>query len=122
MTIKQRDFFTHYVHVETAGKEICWNFYTRKKNVSFGLFRQIEDFSTSIKPTPLLVSTGNGVVSEMSPATNPNIATERSSMTSLASPGGVRISTGKVKRVEPLGNETRFYNYRVYSHHTNLSL
>ena len=100
MTIKQRDFFTHYVHVETPGKELCWNFYTKKKNVSFGLFRQTDNFNGK-KATKLLVSTGNGVVSEMSAATSQTVP--RASTTSISSTGEARQSAGKSKRVEPPG-------------------
>ncbi|KAH6599613.1 hypothetical protein BASA50_002955 [Batrachochytrium salamandrivorans] len=39
VTIKPRGIFKHMVTVEQPFKELCWNFCTRRKNISFGLFR-----------------------------------------------------------------------------------
>lgn len=98
--------------MESAGKELCWNFYTKKKNVSFGIFRQIDNFTPG-KPVKLLVTTGglnnNGLVSEVTNATTPTLAQQpatRVSVTSLGSAGDIRASTaskGRNKRVEPPG-------------------
>ncbi|KAJ3148513.1 Oxysterol-binding protein- protein 3 [Geranomyces michiganensis] len=41
VTIRQRSAFKHFVTVDQAGKELCWNFFTRKKNISFGLYKKI---------------------------------------------------------------------------------
>ncbi|KAJ3087225.1 Oxysterol-binding protein- protein 3, partial [Quaeritorhiza haematococci] len=41
VTIKARSAFKHFVYVDKPNKEICWNFCTRKKNISFGLFRKL---------------------------------------------------------------------------------
>lgn len=46
VTIKPKSTFIHYVTVETAGKELCWNFITKKKNISFGLSRLVVRNST----------------------------------------------------------------------------
>ncbi|KAJ3108239.1 hypothetical protein HDU97_001773 [Phlyctochytrium planicorne] len=42
VTIKARSAFKHYVTVDTPGKELCWNFCTRKKNISFGLYKKAD--------------------------------------------------------------------------------
>ncbi|KAJ3274775.1 hypothetical protein HDV01_001978 [Terramyces sp. JEL0728] len=47
VTVKQRSTFTHYITVDSPGKEICWNFCTRKKNISFGLFKKETDLPLS---------------------------------------------------------------------------
>ena len=38
VTVKQRSLFQHLITVEEEGKELCWSFSTRKKNIAFGLF------------------------------------------------------------------------------------
>ncbi|KAI8897501.1 hypothetical protein BC833DRAFT_40715 [Globomyces pollinis-pini] len=40
ITVKQRSSFKHYFTIDSPGKELCWDFFTRKKNISFGLFRK----------------------------------------------------------------------------------
>ena len=40
VTIKPRQVFQYPVRVDLAGKQITWNFTTRGKNVSFGLFKR----------------------------------------------------------------------------------
>jgi oxysterol-binding protein-related protein 3/6/7 len=42
VTVRQRSVFTHSVTIDTPGKELCWNFFTRKKNISFGLYKKEE--------------------------------------------------------------------------------
>ncbi|KAI8823652.1 uncharacterized protein EV422DRAFT_364339 [Fimicolochytrium jonesii] len=46
VTIRQRSAFKHFVSVDSPGKELCWNFFTSKKNVSFGLFKKVSPSST----------------------------------------------------------------------------
>lgn len=41
VTIRQRSAFKHFVTIDQPGKELCWNFFTRKKNISFGLYRKV---------------------------------------------------------------------------------
>ncbi|TPX62431.1 hypothetical protein SpCBS45565_g07040 [Spizellomyces sp. 'palustris'] len=41
VTIRQRSAFKHFVNVDQPGKELCWNFFTRRKNISFGLYRKV---------------------------------------------------------------------------------
>lgn len=36
--VKPRDFYIYYVTVENPGDLIKWSFYTKKKNIAFGLF------------------------------------------------------------------------------------
>ena len=33
--------FKHAVSVDSGGKELCWNFCTRRKNISFGLYKKL---------------------------------------------------------------------------------
>ncbi|KAJ3394907.1 Oxysterol-binding protein- protein 3 [Entophlyctis sp. JEL0112] len=40
VTVRPRSTFRHFVTVDTAGKELVWNFGTKRKNISFGLFKQ----------------------------------------------------------------------------------
>ena len=41
VTVKPRSVFKHVISIEQAGKELFWNFCTRRKNISFGLFRVV---------------------------------------------------------------------------------
>lgn len=36
--VRPRDVFKHYVHIQRPGDILQWSFYTRKKNIGFGLF------------------------------------------------------------------------------------
>ena len=36
--VRPRDVFKHYVHIQRPGDILQWSFYTRKKNIAFGLF------------------------------------------------------------------------------------
>ena len=105
MTIRQREIFTHYVHIETPGKELCWNFYTRRKNVSFGLFKEVEKPDPS-KPVRMVLSTGPGGAAEVVSTTSPTIHSAiRPSVVSSVEPRS--SSTSKYKRagrrIEPPG-------------------
>ncbi|KAI8850573.1 hypothetical protein BC829DRAFT_389075 [Chytridium lagenaria] len=48
VTIKPRSAFKHYVTVDAAGKELCWNFCTRKKNISFGLYKKSDALNDQV--------------------------------------------------------------------------
>ncbi|KAI8849116.1 hypothetical protein BC829DRAFT_392348 [Chytridium lagenaria] len=48
VTIKPRSAFKHYVTVDAAGKELCWNFCTRKKNISFGLYKKSDALNEQV--------------------------------------------------------------------------
>ena len=39
ITVKPRSVFHHYVEIKDKKQELCWSFGTKKKNISFGLFR-----------------------------------------------------------------------------------
>ncbi|KAJ3229014.1 hypothetical protein HDU78_009322 [Chytriomyces hyalinus] len=41
VTVKARSSFRHSVTVDRPGQELVWNFATKRKNISFGLFRQV---------------------------------------------------------------------------------
>ena len=57
VTIKPRQVFQYPVCVDVGGKQITWNFTTRRKNVSFGLFkRRVDTTSTYSAPEPLIPS------------------------------------------------------------------
>lgn len=36
--VRPRDVFKHYVHIQRPGDILQWSFYTKKKNVAFGLY------------------------------------------------------------------------------------
>lgn len=40
VTIQQRNVFSHHVYVDQPGKELCYQFHTQRKNISFGLFKK----------------------------------------------------------------------------------
>ncbi|KAJ3224530.1 hypothetical protein HK099_008329 [Clydaea vesicula] len=42
VTIKPKSIFKHHVTVESSGRELYWNFTTKFKNLSFGLFKRVE--------------------------------------------------------------------------------
>ncbi|KAJ3135572.1 Oxysterol-binding protein- protein 3 [Physocladia obscura] len=42
VTVRPRSTFRHFVTVETVGKELVWNFGTKRRNISFGLFKEAE--------------------------------------------------------------------------------
>ena len=39
VTVKPRSVFHHYVEIKDKKRELCWSFGTKKKNISFGLYR-----------------------------------------------------------------------------------
>ena len=49
VTIKPRSVFHHYVEIKEKKRELCWSFGTKKKNISFGLYR----LTTTIAPPVL---------------------------------------------------------------------
>ncbi|OAJ40675.1 hypothetical protein BDEG_24382 [Batrachochytrium dendrobatidis JEL423] len=58
VTIKPRDIFKHTVVVDEPFKELCWNFCTRRKNISFGLFRIIRK-PVAGEPAKLVLVSGS---------------------------------------------------------------
>jgi hypothetical protein len=45
--VPPRDSFKYYVQVEGAPKTIMWNFSTKRKNISFGLYYQFEEHGSN---------------------------------------------------------------------------
>nr|KAJ3418879.1 Oxysterol-binding protein- protein 3 [Polyrhizophydium stewartii] len=58
VTIKPRAVFKHLVTVDQPVKELCWNFCTRRKNISFGLFRLVQHASHP-RPATLTIASGS---------------------------------------------------------------
>lgn len=76
ITIRERSVYSHYVHVD-SNKELCWTFSTRRKGISFGLFRQI-DTAENVLVRQQLASAGllenTGAVAPIVPVVRTSIA------------------------------------------------
>ncbi|KAJ3411305.1 Oxysterol-binding protein- protein 3 [Chytridiales sp. JEL 0842] len=100
VTIKPRSAFKHYVTVDSPGKELCWNFCTRKKNISFGLYRKL---------TPNLPLGPNGLNSILSASASGSPAiSPRQSVTNntISQPSPSVLRTSKTQSNDSLAANT----------------
>ncbi|KAI8927091.1 Oxysterol-binding protein-domain-containing protein [Entophlyctis helioformis] len=58
VSVRPRSVFKHPVVVDQPGKELCWNFCTRRKNISFGLFRVLPRPGSSPELSKLVLASG----------------------------------------------------------------
>ncbi|KAI8814463.1 hypothetical protein BJ742DRAFT_264869 [Cladochytrium replicatum] len=97
VVVRQRSAFKHLVEVERPGKEISWTFHTKKKNISFGVFRKTHTGTT----TPNGVKTADahegpeGTLQRFRHASEGGFFGGRSSMASLPSSMQLDIQAGE---------------------------
>jgi hypothetical protein len=109
VTIRPRSVFTHFVTIDAPGKELCWNFFTRKKNISFGLYKKEPN-----KPLKMTMASGSHNDIGTTVQTNPYLQitdpipryTSTSSVNSMDQTSSA-ISTGSLMTTVKKGRESR---------------
>jgi hypothetical protein len=61
ITIPKKELYKHYVTIKHPIKDLCWSFCTRKRNISFGLFKERESLSETIKEAPKTPETNDSI-------------------------------------------------------------
>jgi hypothetical protein len=109
VTIRPRSVFSHSVTIDAPGKELCWNFFTRKKNLSFGLFKK-EELNRPRKMTMVTGSHGEIGSSVVQPGPYLQITDPIPRYTSTSSVNSVEqtsSATSAMTTVKPKGRESR---------------
>jgi hypothetical protein len=96
--IPPRDVYRLYIDIDKVGKTIVWNFHTRKKNISFGLYYQPPESIDSQQRQFLMSDVGN---KKYKAVHSKELAASKSSDDVPHSKGGKKkdISSSNLKRV-----------------------
>jgi hypothetical protein len=100
VTIRRRDVFYHYIQLDQndVGKELCWNFTTKKKAIRFGL-AFLQDSATQKERTssiqPFLGESRGSLGASSYISLPPNLTSRNSSKSSVRSVEGSNASLSK---------------------------